>query len=154
MYMYCIQNRLSGYCAWFADRCVASWHAVYQHLTFRVLCLIHRMYALLRRMHACTLHTASVDCQYSSLQATGVLTAVMDWPESSRRLLCSMHSMHALLQTAYSHCRPPTWLTASYRCTDSHVLTRAAPFCNAACVHLCKAAPQVLHMIMVTVMHI
>ena len=31
------------------------------------------MYALLRRMHACTLLTATVDRQYSSLQATGVL---------------------------------------------------------------------------------
>jgi len=33
--------------------------------------------ALLRRMHACTLLTATVDRQYSSLQATGVLNAVM-----------------------------------------------------------------------------
>jgi len=44
--------------------------------------LIHRMYAMLRRMHACTLLTATVDRQYSSLQATGTtqldsLTAVM-----------------------------------------------------------------------------
>ena len=37
------------------------------------LCLIHRMYALLSRMHACTLLTATVDRQYSSLQAIGTL---------------------------------------------------------------------------------
>jgi hypothetical protein len=40
------------------------------------------MYAMLRKMHACTLLTGTVDRQYSSLQATGTtqlhsLTAVM-----------------------------------------------------------------------------
>ena len=34
-------------------------------------CLIHRMYVMLRRMHACTLLTATVDRQHSSLQDTG-----------------------------------------------------------------------------------
>ncbi len=71
--------------------------------------------------------------------------------------------MHALLQTAYSHCKPPTLLTASFICIDSHdmytVLTRIAP-CNAACMHLrealqsisavCESYLQVLHMIMLT----
>ncbi len=52
-------------------QCINTWHSSPGKVL--ALCLIHRMYALLPRMHACTLLTATVDRQYSSLQAIGTL---------------------------------------------------------------------------------